>query len=333
MNRILPAAVAAILWLAMMPAAAQAPDFSALLDDEDQVTAGEEMEELTSGDMKQFKVTTDSDISALEVGDIYKNNTSFFAVSKIGSKGKEGGTFVVQRVSGNPDPGRDYTRVSGIASPTIIARETLWDRFIKGGPLMYPIALLLLGVIVIAVNSGMVYRRKKQYPDELIDQATHAIVNDDMDRFEGIANEHGGLLAAIYRRMAINLADSTEQDIRIRCESEARKQIGFLRMPLRGLTFIAAVAPLLGLLGTVVGMIECFDGIGSDVPSASKSQAMASGIKVALLTTAFGLCVAVPALFVYFVYNLKLNVIIADCEGTAAEMVHQMAKLKRRAAA
>lgn len=322
------AGLAMAVWMTQL-VVAQEIEFEGLLDDTDQVT---ESEEMTGGDEKEFKVVTDDDISNLEIGDLYKNNTSYFEVTDISSKGPDGGTFVAKRNAGIQDPMRYWTRVSGIGPGTIVARETLFDRFVNGGPLMYPIAILLLAVIVIAVNSGLIYRREKQYPTRFVDEASQAIAGADVSRLSSLSDGQGGLLAAICRRMVVNFEESTEDDIRIRCEAEARKQIGFLRMPLRGLTFVAAVAPLLGLLGTVMGMIACFDSLASDAASAGKAQAMAAGIKVALLTTAFGLCVAVPALFVFFVYNLKLNAIVADCESTAMEFVHQLAKGKRKEA-
>jgi len=316
--------------VSVMVVGAQEPEFDALLDDQDQVADGE-MEELTGGDNKIFEVRTDDDLGEMAVGDIYKNNTAFYRVTALKSRGAKGGTFKAQRTAGNQDPMRYWTRVTGLGPSPIVGRETLWDRFRKGGPLMYPIALLLLAVFVVGINSGMVYRASKQCPESFVDQAEAALSKEDIESFERLSGDQPGLLAAICRRMVHHFGDSTEEDIRIRCESEARKQIGFLRMPLRGLTFIAAVAPLLGLLGTVVGMIACFDSLASDAASAGKAQAMASGIKIALLTTAFGLCVAVPALFVFFVYNLKLNTLIADCEGTAAEFVHKIARIKRKA--
>ena len=306
-----------------------APDFSILLDSEDEVSA-EETEEMSNGDMKNFKVVTRDDITSLEVGDIYKNNTSYFKVTKAKASGNDGGSFVAQRIGGKQDPMRYYNRVSGLGPTSIAARETLLGRFASGGPLMYPIALLLLGVIVIAINSGMLYRRETQCPSAFVSGAEAAIDGGDTGKLSTLAGSTGGLLAAVCRKMVVKFDESTEDDIRIRCESEAKRQVGFLRMPLRGLSFIAAVAPLIGLLGTVVGMIACFDSLAAEAASASKAQAMAGGIKVALLTTAFGLCVAVPSLFVYFVYNMKLNIIIADCEGYATEFVHNLAKIKRQ---
>jgi len=309
----------------------ETPDFADILVEEEAVIEPEVEDE--DGDMKAFKIVTDTDISAVEEGDIYKSNTSFFRVTRVRAKGAKGGRFVVERTSGELDPGRKWTRVSGLGPATVTSRETMMTRFISGGPLMYPIAFLLLGVIVIALNSGWVYRREKQCPAEFVEKAGQSIESGDLSSFENLARGEKGLLPRICEAMVLNFAISTEEDIRIRAESEAKRQIGYLRLPLRTLNFIAAVAPLLGLLGTVMGMITCFDSLAGEAASAYKSQAMASGIKVALLTTAFGLSVAVPSLFVYFVFNARLSSLIADCEGAAAEFVHRLALNKRPGAA
>jgi biopolymer transport protein ExbB len=132
--------------------------------------------------------------------------------------------------------------------------------------------------------------------------------------------------------MVTNFKSSTVDDMKSRGESAAQKQVSLLRTPLKGLNFIASVAPLLGLLGTVIGMIICFDSLAEEAASASKSQAMAAGIRVALLTTAAGLTVAVPSLFAYFLFNQKLNLIVADCEDHATELGHELARIKRAAA-
>ena len=112
-------------------------------------------------------------------------------------------------------------------------------------------------------------------------------------------------------------------------ETEALRQVSRLRTPLKGLNFIASVAPLLGLLGTVIGMITCFESVADWGDTPGKSQRMAAGIKEALLTTAGGLSVAVPSLFVFFVFSQKLNLIVADCEGLATEFVHDLVRAEQ----
>ncbi len=328
---IVMAALAAVLGTVRpAPGADFESEFEALLDDKDEVFKTD-MEAAESGDLKEFMAVTDDNIVALEVGDIYKSNSTFFKVTQIRSKGTEGGKFVVQRVAGKLDPGRKWNRVSGLGPLTIVSRETLLDRFFSGGFLMYPIALLLLAMIVIAINSVWVYRSEKQNPARFVESARTAIAEGDLEGFDNLAREEKGLFASICRAMTLDFETSSIEDIKTRCESEAQRQVSLLRMPLKALNFIAAVAPLLGLLGTVIGMIICFDSLAGEAASAGKSQAMAAGIKVALITTAAGLCVAVPALAVYFVFNQKLNMLVGDSEGLATEFVHGLANIKREA--
>ena len=327
-----PRALAFALLALMASWAARAgefePDFDAILEDKDRVLQTE-LEAAAEGDLKEFTVVTDDDISALEVGDIYKNNGSFFKVVTIRSKGTGGGKFVVQRIGGRLDPGRKWNRVSGLGPLTIVSRETLLSRFLSGGVLMYPIAFLLLAVIVITLNSLWVYRGRKQCPPRFVEEARKAIAKGDVRSLEAAAARERGLFPNICRAMVADFDSSSVEDIETRCESAAMQQITLLRTPLKGLNFIAAVAPLLGLLGTVIGMIMCFESLAEEAASAGKSQAMAAGIKVALLTTAAGLTVAVPAILVYFIFNQKLNLLAARCEGLATEFLQGLARLKR----
>ena len=323
------AAVGAGAWAQSRPGE---PDFESIVEDRNEVLKGE-MDGMRAGDQKAFTVVTDDNIGALEVGDIYKSSGSFFKVTTIRSKGTDGGTFVVQRIGGEHDPSRKWNRVSGLGPLTIVSRETVLDRFLSGGWLMYPIAFLLLVTIIIALNSVWIYRRGKQCPGRFVEAARLAIGRGDMDEFGRLAMQERGLFATICRAMVAKFHVSTVADIQGRCEAEAMRQISFLRAPLKGLNFIASVAPLLGLLGTVFGMITCFDSLAEEAASAAKSQMMASGIKVALLTTAAGLSVAVPTLLVYFIFSQKLNLVIAYCETLASDFVHELAVVKRRMSA
>jgi len=303
-------------------------DIKEIIEDKDQVLKGE-MAEAPPGDKKEFTIVTDKDVSTLERDDIYKSNSAFFKVVQIRSKGTDGGQFVLQRIKGQNDPGRKFSRVSGLGPISFDSRETLLDRFLSGGPLMYPIAFLLLVLIVIALNSAWVYRRGKQAPQRFVDAAERALGDGDVRRFGELASAAKGLFPSVCCAMASKFDTSTTEDITVRCQAEAKRQISVLRIPLKGLNFIAAVAPLLGLLGTVIGMIICFDSLSADAASEAKSQAMAGGIKVALLTTAAGLSVAAPALLVFFIFNQRLNMIIAHCETLAGDFVHELAVVKR----
>jgi biopolymer transport protein ExbB len=330
MPRILFAIFAILLF--SPPLIGQEIELESIVDSAEAILDGEDAV-VEDGDNKEFVVVTDDDISALEAGDLYKSNSSIFKVETIRSKGSEGGEFTVRRVSNTLDPVRSWNRVSGLGPVTIVSRETLLSRFLSGGPLMFPIAFLLLCVIIIFLNSLLVYREQRQCPPGFIDLAGRAIDAGDISQFEGHALHTKGLLPTICRAMVRDFKDLSGEQIQIRAEAEAKRRVGGLRMPLRALHFIAAVAPLLGILGTVIGMIACFDSLADQAASAGKAQAMAAGIKVALLTTAAGLCVAVPALFTAFIFTQRLNTIVYGCEGYANDFVHRLQELKQQAAA
>lgn len=306
------------------------PNFDSLLEDKDEVLRTG-MDAAQSGDRKEFTVVTDDDVSALEIGDIYKSSGTFFKVTAIRSKGVDGGEFLVQRIAGDRDPSQNWSRVSGLGPLTVRSRRTMFDWYLAGGHVMHVISFFLLLTIVILFNSLWIYRRARQCPSRFVDAAGKAVSQGEAGRFSDLAVSHRGLLAGICAAMVANFETSTVDDIKARCEAEARRQISLLRIPLKTLTFNAAISPLLGLFGTVLGIIMCFARVkeSGGAASAGNVQYLAGGIEVALLTTLFGLAVAMFALVVYFIFNEKLNLIVGYCETVADEFVHGLATVKR----
>ncbi|MGB2822437.1 MAG: MotA/TolQ/ExbB proton channel family protein, partial [Phycisphaerae bacterium] len=310
------------------------PAFKSLVEDENEILKTE-MGAAETGDQKAFTVVTDDDISSLEIGDIYKSSGSFFKVTKINSKGADGGEFVVQRTAGSRDPSQNWSRVSGLGPITIRSRRTMFDWYLAGGAVMHFISFFLLLTIIILFNSLWIYRRGKQCPRRFIEEARRAIGQGDVDRLGELSGRERGMFPGVCAAMATNYRTSTVEDIKGRCEAEAQRQISLLRVPLKTLTFNAAISPLLGLFGTVLGIIMCFARVkeAGGAASAGNIQYLAGGIEVALLTTLFGLAVAMFALVVYFIFNQRLNLIIGYCELVADEFVHELALVKRSAPA
>lgn len=288
-----------------------------------------EIQEAGPGDNKQFTIKADSNIASLEVGDLYRSaEGAFFKVIGIRSKGAEGGTFVIQRTAGSSEPGKKFNRVAGVGPMTIVARTTLLDLYIMGGPFLHPIALLFVAMIMLTINSLMLYRRRRQIPEDFVEQAEHALDRGDIAGFEGASLREKGLFAHVCRAMVERMDTSSMEDIKLRCEVAAGKQIGRLKAPVKFMNLIAVAAPLLGLLGTIVGMVIVFEAVAGST-GASKAAALASGIRVKLFSTAAALCVAIPALFLYFIFNQKLTALISDCEVITERFLHKIAVLKR----
>lgn len=325
--RIVALGIAALL-AACSPLSAQDLDLDSLVDAQES-QAADPTAEFGPGDNKEFTVSTEDDVTALEKGDLYKNNGSLFKVISIASKGEAGGTFTLERIGGTNDPTPSWSRTSGSGPPSIITRESLWDLYLAAGWTMHGIAGCLFITIILGINGAWIYRRGKQCPPRFVEQAQDALQNRDFDRLHELAHYESGLLGSICRAMVTRFESSTLQDVSDRCELEAGRYVRMLRVPLNGLSLISAIAPLLGLLGTVIGIVTCFDTIAYEAASAGKSQALASGIRVALFTTVGGLTVAIPAQVVLFLSNLRLQNVVSECEFIAEQLLHEVALIKR----
>jgi biopolymer transport protein ExbB len=172
----------------------------------------------------------------------------------------------------------------------------LWLQ-LEGGPLMIPIGLLSLVVVAFAFERAFALRRSKTIPAELVADLG-AMADDkggvDPRRAYRICQKHPSAAATVLRAALLKVGRpqaELEQAVRDASEREAAR----LYSNVRPLTLSVAVAPLLGLLGTVQGMIVAFHQTASGISSGNRAAELAGGIYIALITTFAGLCVAIPA--------------------------------------
>ncbi len=281
-----------------------------------------------TGDGKLFTIKTDDNIKTLSVGDLYKNEETAFKVTAIPRQSDKGGLFTVTRIAGQSDPQRRWTKVAGNGPQQIITRTTLLDLYIQGGPFLHPIALLFVIMVILSINGCLVYRRKTQCAPEFVSASEAALRQGDLKKFEDLARTNRGLLPFICRHMILDHETSSIADIRSRVEVATMVHINRLRIPIRAMNLIAVAAPLLGLLGTIVGMVLVFEGVAG-TSGAAKASILAAGIRVKLFSTASALMVAIPALFIYFIFNQKLGVIIHECELIHERFLTLLAQRRR----
>lgn len=328
--------MAAVLGAAAMPGAVcfgqeDRIELNEILKDRSEALKSE-LEKAEPGDKREFTVSTDDNISALEIGDIYVNNSTFFRVITIPSKGTSGGKFVIQRTAGKAEPGQKWTRVSGMGPVTIASTRTLLDYYWDGGLFMHPIAVLGFCMIILIVNSLWIYRRRRHCSPAFVETASRLLDKGDLRRFEDLSLRQEGLFPAICRALVDRFATGDAEEIRSHCEIVAAAHINRLRIPVKALNLIAAAAPLMGLLGTIVGMVMVFESVAS-ARDAQRAQALAAGIRVKLFCTTMALCVAIPALLAFFIFNQKLGLIVAECELLTEEFLHKVALLKQNGGA
>lgn len=185
----------------------------------------------------------------------------------------------------------------------------MWELVKAGGWLMLPLVLCSVFTVAITIERFMRLKRAGVLPNALLLNRGQSLstVLQQLNQSESLKNS---TLGRIFTAGARNQQQS-EQYARAQMEATASQEIGYLEKNINFLGTLSAVAPLLGLLGTVLGIIESF--LVIDV-SASNPTLMIPGISKALITTAAGMLIAIPALFAYRYFQRLVQEYVAELE-------------------
>lgn len=204
--------------------------------------------------------------------------------------------------------------------------QTLLDYFMEGGPLLMSflaglsfLAVLLVFFYLFTIRQGTVVS------DKFMNAADALIRKQDYLGLIAVCNRENECIARIvYKTLDFATKNPTASfdEVREVTEAEGTRQASILNNRINYLNDIGRVAPMVGLLGTVVGMIKAFEGIGKS--SGVQHMELAPGVAQALITTAAGLIISIPALIFYSLFRGKVQKLIAELE---AAMTHIMALL------
>lgn len=175
----------------------------------------------------------------------------------------------------------------------------LLDEFFKGGVVMFPLLLLSILTLTTAIERGWFWSRLLIQEDQVVRDVLDAAV-ENLVKAREIAEYARHLAIGRFLLAPLKLRHPSPETFRLAMEATADKEFARMRRGDKLLETIIALAPLLGLLGTVTGLIRTFNNlnIGGGGSSAEATQA-ASGIGEALITTAAGMMVAIFALLVF----------------------------------
>jgi biopolymer transport protein ExbB len=191
-----------------------------------------------------------------------------------------------------------------------------------GGPLMIPIGLCSLILVAFVFERTISLRRGRVIPRPFVKRFLKQLREGELDRQKALAlcqdsrSPVAEVFAGAVRKWG-RPAVEVEQAI---IDSGERVTNG-LRRYLRVINGVATVTPLLGLLGTVVGMIRAFNNIAT-ADALGRPELLAKGISEALLTTAAGLTVAIPALIFYLFFVSRVDRLIIDIDAMGQEVVN-----------
>jgi biopolymer transport protein ExbB len=197
------------------------------------------------------------------------------------------------------------------------ARYTLLSMFYDGGAWMYPLvlcSLFALGVIIAKAYTLWAAHRNSASVLKEVEELARSGRMDDAIRVA--ADTPGPVAAILYAGLRRLRARQTGADIEKAIQTTGVIELGFLERGLTVLATIANVAPLLGFLGTVAGMISAFGAIAA--AGQVEATLVAGGIKIALITTATGLIIAIPVNVAYNFFVTRIDKLIMEMEeGTA----------------
>jgi len=180
---------------------------------------------------------------------------------------------------------------------TDLARvQTLWELFLAGGPLMWPIVAMSLVVLTFGIERLVALRPGRFVPRPLAAGIERAVKQSPFDPrgIYALCREHPSAAADVVKAMLERLGRPLPE-IERAAETAKDAAASAMYANIRPISLAVTVTPLLGLLGTVQGMILAFYTTANLDPGANRAAELAGGIYVALITTFAGLCVAIPA--------------------------------------
>ncbi len=194
----------------------------------------------------------------------------------------------------------------------------LVNYFQQGGPVMWPLLIFSILTVTFIVERWLALRRAQINVNEFLSKVRKSLlVNRDVRAAIKVCEDNKGPVASVVKAALLRYGHPKE-DIEKNIESAAVFESGRLERGLMVLSSSANVSPMLGFLGTVTGMIKSFATLAA--AGLSNPGAVAAGISEALITTATGLFIAIPAQLAYNYFMSRVNKFMRDIE-TASNML------------
>jgi biopolymer transport protein ExbB len=208
----------------------------------------------------------------------------------------------------------DKTQDKGIPSEP-------YEVWIALGAFRYPLGLTSIIVVWFSIERLVVLRYGRVIPRPFVKRFFEHMEEGNLDpKIAMKLCEDNGSPIALVLANGLKKWGKSSVEVEQAIIDGGERQVSQLRKHIRVLNGAATVAPLLGLLGTVVGMIDSFNRI-SQKAAMGKSEALASGIGLSLLTTAAGLAIAIPALIMYMYFTGKVDSLVIEMDGMAQDLV------------
>jgi biopolymer transport protein ExbB len=236
--------------------------------------------------------------------------------------------------------GSEVAEASAIPANEVVKSKRLTDVIRNGGPLMIAIAVCSFVLVMFSFERLISLRKGRILPGPFVKRFLEQLRDGELNRDKAISlcEKNNSPIAQVFRA-GVSKWGRPAVEVEQAILDAGERQSNHLRKYLRVINGVATISPLLGLLGTVLGMIYAFDAIANVDPNIADPKILiANGISSALLTTAAGMTVAIPALiaYLYFCSRVDRRVIEIDQLGmkvvdiiSAEAIVESQTKTKR----
>ncbi len=221
------------------------------------------------------------------------------------------------------------TEASDLATPAIgemaIPTKNLLQVIRDGGPLMLPIGVCSFILLVFVFERTIALRRGRVIPRPFVRRFLEQIQEGQLDRKAAaeLCDENGSPVSEVFAG-AVNKWGRPSVEVEQAIIDAGERVTNGLRAYLRMFNGISTISPLLGMLGTVLGMIRAFNAIAT-ADAMGRPELLAAGISQALLTTAAGLSVAIPALIAYLFFIGRVDKLVVEIDSLGQQLVSLIA--------
>jgi biopolymer transport protein ExbB len=200
-------------------------------------------------------------------------------------------------------------------------RARAWAFIVAGGPVMGPLGLVVIWAIVLVINRMIVLGARRSRSYHFINQAVELLGRGDKQGAGALAQHGSGVLARILSE-CLHHSRWSRQSAEKAMKELLMSEVPILDRHLDTLAVLAAAAPLLGLLGTVTGMIRLFEAITKF--GTADPRMLSGGISEALVTTEVGLSIAIPLLLIHNALRNSRNHLLADMQVYAVRILNRL---------
>jgi biopolymer transport protein ExbB len=227
---------------------------------------------------------------------------------------------------------------SGISRAESVARAAI-DRssvgrlLFRANPMLWPLAACSIVALGYILERAMALRRERVIPHEFAERFLERLSTGKLDRERALelCRAHESPAARVFA-IVVNSWGQPGVAIRQTVSFDAAGEVIELKRNLRILSAISTLGPLLGLLGTVVGIIQSFDALGGRVGPA-RGEALAQGISLALVATAFGLGIAILAVVSYYFFLNRVDILVRELDLRTRQVIDLVSAESQRLSA